>query len=88
MTISWEIQSLNPLIVIYFVDSVSVGEKDGGFDKVLERVKTSKSRNVTLKIKGAISLGGSSLEDNFPFKERFHEFKAALGTKALLYEIF
>lgn len=88
MEIRWESEPNKSLRVRYFVDSVFVGEGSDGFNDVLRKIRTSKSASVTLKLKGTLSHGGGNLEDLLPFKEALEEFKAALGTKRIIYEMF
>jgi hypothetical protein len=88
MKLSWKISSTDPLRIQYFINSLLVGEDNNGFDKVLEQIKASRSKKVELIVKGAISLGGGCIEDSLPFKDRFKEFKTALGAKKLLYRMF
>ncbi len=86
LTIRWEPVPQDPLRTIYYVDDVPVGEDDSGFDKVLDAIRTHKNVGVTLKIGNAGSLGGSSLQNSFPFKKRFNELTEALGENKLTYE--
>jgi hypothetical protein len=86
LTIRWESVPQDPQRIVYYVDDFAVGEDDNGFDKVLEAVRTYKNRGVTLKIGNAGSLGGGSLIDGLPFRERFNELAEAAGEDNLIYD--
>ena len=85
--INWEILPKEVRAITYFVNGVKIGYDDAGFDKILALLKTDKqAKKVILKI-NAVTLGGESLESTLPFSNRFGEFKKALGTKKLIYEM-
>lgn len=86
LTIRWEPVPHHPQRIIYYVDDAPVGEDDAGFDKVLDAIRTHEHSGVTLKIGNSGSLGGASLKDSFPFRERFNELREALGENKLIYE--
>ncbi|MGI0484855.1 hypothetical protein ACN4EK_05405 [Pantanalinema rosaneae CENA516] len=86
MIISWEYNREEPPHILYYVDDFFTGEDNAGFDKILEMVRLSKDTQATLKINYINSLGGDSLINSFPFRDRFDELRDALGQKKLIYE--
>ena len=88
MTISWEMNPGDPPHTIYIVNGLSVGEDNPGFDKILDMIRSSEKIEVILKINQISSLGGDSLINTFPFKDRFTELRKALGKNKLVYEFF
>ena len=88
MIIRWEISSEDPPNTIYFVNDSKIGTNDIGFDKILKIIRLNKKIKVVIKISHISSLGGHSLINTLPFKDRFDELKNALGTNKLIYEFF
>jgi hypothetical protein len=88
LTIRWEKSAGEAARTTYFVNDTAVGEDDGGFDKVLETIRSQKDAKVILKIVSISSLGGESLVGSLPFRKRFEEFRSSVGTKGYVYELF
>jgi hypothetical protein len=86
ITVRWERTRGDPPSVAYYLDGEPVGEGDAGFDKILDVIRSHDEIQVNLKIGEAISLGGGSLGDTFPFRERLDELREALGENRLVYE--
>lgn len=86
MTIRWELVPEDIHRVMYFIDDSPVGENDEGFNKILETIRMYSNIKVTLKIQSISSLGGHSLKESLPFRERFDELRKILGENKLVYD--
>ena len=86
--IRWDFTGGDPPRVMYYVDDSPVGEDNSGFDRILDLIRSRKNIQVTLKIDRTSSLGGGSLVDSLPFRERFNELREELGENKLIYEFF
>ena len=85
MTIKWEHPGGDPAHVMYYVDDSPVGVDNEGFDRILDAIRLNNNVQVTLRIRN-VSVGGESLIDTLPFRERFNELREALGHSKLIYE--
>jgi hypothetical protein len=88
LTLRWKLIPGDPPHTMYYIDDSPVGEDDNGFDRILDVIRSHKNIRVILKIQSISSLGGSSLKDSLPFRERFNELREALGENQLIYEFF
>lgn len=84
--IKWETTFESPTNPTYYINDSQIGVGNEGFDKILEIIKANKSIKVVLQIEHISSLGGDSLLDILPFKDRFNELEKMLGTNKLIYE--
>ena len=84
--IKWKTTSGSPNDTIYYINDSQIGVGNEGFDKILEIIRVNENIKVVLKIAHITSLGGDSLIDILPFKDRFNELKEVLGTNKLIYE--
>jgi hypothetical protein len=88
VTIRWDIIPGARSRTVYYVDDVAVGEDDGGFDRVLDMVRSHGPGQVTLKIREISSLGGDSLTNALPFRAKADELTAAAGENRIVYEFY
>ena len=85
LTLRWEADTRPHGRVVYFVDDAPVGEDDVGFDAVLDIIRSRGDVKVVLSMSHAGSLGGGSLRDSLPFKDRLDELISLTGPDRLGY---
>ncbi|HEY5602066.1 MAG TPA: hypothetical protein VIM41_03075 [Gammaproteobacteria bacterium] len=86
LTISWETTGAGSVPVMYYVDGVAAGLDNSGFDVVLDQIRARRNVQVVLQIRHMPSLGGDSLINCLPFKDRFEEFRESLGGNQFIYQ--
>lgn len=86
MRVRWNADPALPGHVAYFLDGADIGNDDTGFDNLLSAVRSRPGTHVVLVINQPGSLGGRSLIDSLPFKQRFAELTALLGPNDLTFE--
>lgn len=86
IVIKWETTFGSPTNPTYYINDSQIGVGNEGFNKILEIIKANKGIKVVLQIEHISSLGGDSLLDILPFKDRFNELEKMLGTNKLIYE--
>ena len=86
MKVSWSADPAFPGHVTYYMDTVSVGIDDVGFEALLSEIRSRPGIRVVLVVNQPGSLGGQSLIDSLPFKDRFAELTSLLGPNDLSFE--
>lgn len=86
MRLSWNADAALPGHVTYVLDGTDIGDDDTGFDKLLSAIRSRPGTRVVVMVDQPGSLGGRSLIDSLPFKDRFTELTALLGPNSVTFE--
>jgi hypothetical protein len=89
IVVSWQIRSLKPLLVDYFLDGRSAGCNDAGFDQILLWLRNEQHFGAILFSGRASSsdLGGAPIQASLPFYTRWDEVLKLLGDRQIRIEI-
>lgn len=71
---------------MYYVNGVSVGQGDTGFDRVLDAVRQHKGARVTIRL-DELPLGGEDPSSALPFKSRLKELQDLVSPKSIAYDL-